>query len=310
MSLTRLLQRLSVAHSPAQPARAACAHLSTAVHRPQATSSRAPYTALDARASSRGARAARTYATEVSTLGNLSPAPGSTHSRKRVGRGRGSGLGKTSGKGHKGQKARSGNGKPAAHFEGGQTPLTRRYPKRGFTNINKENLVALNLNRLQHWIDRGLIDPSMPITMKELKVTRCIHGIKDGVKLLGDGAQYLTTPNLHITVSKASESAIKAVEKLGGTVISRYYNRLTLRALVRPDMFIKKGKKIPRNADPITRRDLVYYSSEEKRGYLWVRAQADKTMAEMEAAEAGEAGEASEVQPVEVKQAKQPEVSA
>lgn len=142
------------------------------------------------------------------------------------------------------------------------------------------------------------------------------------------GAQYLTTPNLHITVSKASESAIKAVEKLGGTVISRYYNRLTLvrpltslfsrttdeyvtqRALVRPDMFIKKGKKIPRNADPITRRDLVYYSSEEKRGYLWVRAQADKTMAEMEAAEAGEAGEASEVQPVEVKQAKQPEVSA
>lgn len=80
MLLTRLLQRLSVAHSPAQPARAACAHLSTAVHRPQATSSRAPYTALDARASSRGAEAARTYATEVSTLGNLSPAPGSTHS--------------------------------------------------------------------------------------------------------------------------------------------------------------------------------------------------------------------------------------
>lgn len=80
MSLTRLLQRLSIAHAPAQPARAACAHLSTAVHRPQATSSRAPYAAPVARASSRGAQAKRAYATEVSTLGNLSPAPGSTHS--------------------------------------------------------------------------------------------------------------------------------------------------------------------------------------------------------------------------------------
>lgn len=75
-------------------------------------------------------------------------------------------------------------------------------------------------------------------------------------------------------------------------------------------MFIKKGKKIPRDADPIARRDLVYYSSEEKRGYLWVRAQADQTMAEMEAAEAGEASEVSEVKPVEGEQAKQPEVSA
>lgn len=139
------------------------------------------------------------------------------------------------------------------------------------------------------------------------------------------GAQYLTTPNLHITVSKASESAIKAVEKLGGTVISRYYNRLTLvrlllicvsllptltkarapqRALVRPDMFVRKGKPIPRDADPITRRDLVYYSSKEKRGYLWVQAEANKTMAEMQAAEAGQA------KPVEGEQAKQPEAAA
>ncbi|BGP23284.1 50S ribosomal protein l15 [Rhodotorula toruloides] len=304
MSLTRLLQRLSIAHPPAQPARAACAHLSTAVHRPQATSSRAPYTALEARAGLRGQQARRNYATGVSSLSNLSPAPGSTHSRKRVGRGRGSGLGKTAGKGHKGQKARSGNGKPAVHFEGGQTPLTRRYPKRGFTNINRETLVPLNLNRLQWWIDRGLIDPTMPITMKELRDSRCIHGVKDGVKLLGDGADCLTTPNLHITVSKASEAAIKAVEKLGGTVISRYYNRLTLRALVRPDMFIRKGRAIPRDADPVTRRDLIYYSSKEKRGYLWVRAQADKTMAEMESVEAGQQ------KPVEAEHAKQPEVSA
>lgn len=134
-----------------------------------------------------------------------------THSqRKRIGRGIGSGKGGRATRGQKGQKARAGNGKPKAHFEGGQTPLTMRYPKRGFTNPcaafffpltlnwrktetpppgtcrSKQNLVPLNLERLQHWIDRGLIDPSRPITMRELFETRCIHGIHDGVKLLGD----------------------------------------------------------------------------------------------------------------------------
>lgn len=113
-------------------------------------------------------------------------------------------------------------------------------------------MTPLNLDRLQHWIDRGLIDPSRPITMKELFETRCVHGIKDGVKLLGDvsclssleifelttmttnckqGADNFTTPNVHITVSKASQSAIKAIERLNGSLVERYENRLTL---VRP----------------------------------------------------------------------------
>ncbi|GAA5979525.1 hypothetical protein JCM11641_005422 [Rhodosporidiobolus odoratus] len=247
--------------------------------------------------------ASRAYATEASNLGNLSPHAGSSHKRKRIGRGIGSGRGGTSGRGHKGQGARSGNGKPAAHFEGGQTPLTRRYPKRGFTNPNKERLAPLNLERLQHWIDRGLIDPSQPITMRELYETRCVHGIKDGVKLLGDGAEHLTTSNLNIEVSKASQSAIAAIEKLNGSLVARYENRLTLRALIRPDSFLVKDRSIPGKANPILRRDLLYYSDPKHRGYLALEAGAGQkqqqeegqTVAPEAAAQTGEAkvGEAT-----------------
>ncbi|GJN87247.1 hypothetical protein Rhopal_000192-T1 [Rhodotorula paludigena] len=285
MSLTRALQRLSLAAHPRPPV-LALARSSLA------SSSRAP---APAHAPQPGG--SRAYATEAAHLGNLAPHPGSTKNRKRIGRGIGSGRGGTSGRGHKGQGARSGNGKPAAHFAGGQTPLTRAYPKRGFTNPNKENLVPLNLERLQHWIDRGLIDPSRPITMRELYETRCVHGVQDGVKLLGDGAEYLTSPNLHITVSKASQSAIDAVEKLGGTLIARYENRLTLRALIRPESFYLKGRPIPGKADPVSRRDLLYYSDMKHRGYLAIEAAADRSAREAVAeAQAGE----------EVQEAQQP----
>ncbi|GAA5858472.1 hypothetical protein JCM8547_007322 [Rhodosporidiobolus lusitaniae] len=270
MSLTRLFTRLTLS-TPRPAGLAACA-----VAARSCTSSSSPSSsALPTRQGTPAT--ARTYATEASHLGNLSPHPGSSHKRKRIGRGIGSGRGGTSGRGHKGQGARSGNGKPAAHFEGGQTPLTRRYPKRGFTNPNKEQLMPLNLDRLQHWIDRGLIDPSRPITMRELYETRCVHGVKDGVKLLGDGADNLTTPNLHITVSKASKSAIEAVERLGGTLIARYENRLTLRALVRPESFYLKGRALPGKADPVSRRDLLYYSDMKNRGYLAIEAELAKT---------------------------------
>ncbi|SGY47905.1 BQ5605_C001g00589 [Microbotryum silenes-dioicae] len=243
---------------------------------------------------------ARSYATaSTSHLGNLSPAPGSTHKRKRVGRGIGSGRGGTSGRGHKGQGARSGNGKPALHFAGGQTPLTRAYPKRGFTNT--QEWTPLNLDRLQHWIDRGLIDPSRPITMSELKRSKCVHGIKHGVKLLGDrsrrlispytepssqGADKWNTPNVNIVVSRASQSAIKAIESLNGTLVARYENRLTLRALLNPDSFHKKGLPLPGKADPIKRTDLLFYSDAEKnRGYLGLMARAKKEATKETAAE-------------------------
>ncbi|KAK4058426.1 YmL10 [Microbotryomycetes sp. JL221] len=238
----------------------------------------------------------RAYATESAHLGNLSPAPGSTHKRKRIGRGIGSGRGGTSGRGHKGSGARSGNGKPKLHFAGGQTPLTRAYPKRGFNNPLADRMTPLNLDRLQHWIDQGLIDPTQPITMRELYQTRCVHGIKDGVKLLGDGAEHWRTPNVHITVSRASQSAIKSIEALNGTLVARYENRLTLRALTRPESFWRKGLPLPGKADPVSRRDILYYSDAKRnRGYLGLdkQAQADAEVAQA----AAEAVVASELSP-------------
>ncbi|GAA5891309.1 hypothetical protein JCM6882_004652 [Rhodosporidiobolus microsporus] len=297
MSLLRSFSRLSLHATRTSSAQPALASLPCSA--PSTSSARFSPRALP---SSRPAwPTARSYATEASHLGNLSPAQGSSSKRKRIGRGIGSGRGGTSGRGHKGQGARSGNGKPKAHFEGGQTPLTRRYPKVGFTNPNKEQLVPLNLERLQHWIDRGLIDPEQPITMKELYETRCVHSVKDGVKLLGDGAEYLTTPNLHITVSKASQSAIAAIEKLDGTLVARYENRLTLRALTRPTSFYAKGLPLPGKADPISRRDLLFYSDVRNRGYLALQAAAKKAQAQAEGAAVEQVGEA---------EVKQPEASA
>ncbi|GAA6000385.1 hypothetical protein JCM10207_007990 [Rhodosporidiobolus poonsookiae] len=269
MSLTRLLTRLTLSGPTPRPSLSLSASLSS-LSSSRTSSSRLASPLPSHRLNTPATH--RTYATQPHHLGNLSPSPGSAQKRKRIGRGIGSGRGGTSGRGHKGQGARSGNGKPMAHFEGGQTPLTRRYPKRGFTNPNKERLAPLNLERLQHWIDRGLIDPSRPITMRELYETRCVHGIKDGVKLLGDGAEHLTTPGLNITVSKASQAAIAAVEKLDGTLVARYENRLTLRALIRPQSFYLKARALPGKADPIARRDLLYYSDPKHRGYLAVEA--------------------------------------
>lgn len=189
--------------------------------------------------------------------------------RKRLGRGPSSGRGGTSTRGHKGQKARAGNGKPVPGFEGGQSPLTRRFPKRGFNNVHGQTFVAVNLDKIQHWIDRGLLDPSRPITAKELYETRCIHSLKDGVKILGEGANHLEAP-VNLIVSRASQSAIQAIEAAGGSVECRYYTPLSLRALVKPHKFA--GKILPRPADPINKKDLVWYSSPRNRGYLAKRA--------------------------------------
>ncbi|BGP54196.1 hypothetical protein JCM8202_001330 [Rhodotorula sphaerocarpa] len=300
MSLSRMLGRLALGPAPRVAAAAA-----SSASRPFSTAllddSTRPRTRTHAaQPLSRPAALARSYATESSHLGNLSPHPGSAHKRKRIGRGIGSGKGGRATRGQKGQKARAGNGKPKAHFEGGQTPLTMRYPKRGFTNPMKQDLVPLNLERLQHWIDRGLIDPSRPITMRELFETRCIHGLHDGVKLLGDGVEHFRTPGVNITVSKASQSAIAAVEALGGTLVARYENRLTLRALTRPASFTAKGLPLPSPATPVSRRELLYYSNERNRGYLALERLADRgeaierERAGAEALAAAEAVEAAE----------------
>ncbi|KAI0736905.1 ribosomal protein L15 [Fomitopsis betulina] len=195
-------------------------------------------------------------------LFNLSPAANSQHKQKRVGRGQGSGRGGTSGKGHNGQKSRSGNGKPKAGFEGGQTTIIKLIPKRGFVNADGKTWAPVNLDRIQHWIDQGRLEssPDKPITARELLLSGCIHNAHDGVKLLGNGAEHLKTP-IHITPSRASQSAIRAVEKLGGTVICKHYNDLALRDCVH-------GRTDRTEAAPTNKRDILWYTSWKNRGYL------------------------------------------
>ena len=147
-------------------------------------------------------------------LNEISDNKGATQARKRVGRGAGSGLGKTSGKGQKGQKARS--GVAVKGFEGGQMPLYRRVPKRGFTNIFAKKYVELNLGRLQQAIDAGKVDAKKPVTAASLVEAGVLRRAHDGVRLLANGE---ISANVTIEVAGASKAAIEAVEKAGGTVV-------------------------------------------------------------------------------------------
>ena len=139
-------------------------------------------------------------------LHELQPAPGSTKSQKRLGRGVGSGLGKTSGKGHKGLKARSGGGKRPG-FEGGQLPLTQRLPKRGFTNIFKKEYAIVNVSALNAFTDESVVDTVALIT------TGLIKKPMDGVKVLGDGD---ITKKLIVRAQKFTGSAKEKIEAAGG----------------------------------------------------------------------------------------------
>jgi len=141
-------------------------------------------------------------------LSNLQPSYGSTHHKKRIGRGHGSGLGKTSGKGHKGQKARSGGSiKPG--FEGGQMPLQRRLPKRGFTPLDKKVYVLVNLRDLE------LFDAGSVVDLEALGKAGLVGQLKDGLKILGDGD---LTKALTVRAHKFSKTAQAKIEAAGGTV--------------------------------------------------------------------------------------------
>ena len=139
---------------------------------------------------------------------------GSTKSRKRIGRGIGSGTGKTSGKGHKGQKSRS--GVSIKGFEGGQMPIHRRLPKRGFTNINRVNYSELNLDKIQKLIDGKKIDPKKTISYKTLLDLGLVKSKKAKIKLLGKGDIKI---KVDIEVSAFSKAAKENIEKIGGSVI-------------------------------------------------------------------------------------------
>ena len=139
-------------------------------------------------------------------LSELSPAAGSKQSDNfRRGRGHGSGNGKTAGKGHKGQKARSGAPRPG--FEGGQMPLYRRIPKRGFTNINSKEIVAINVDKLEKFADGDVV------TVEALLEKGIISNPKDGVKILGNGE---LTKKLTVQANAFSAKAAEKIEALGG----------------------------------------------------------------------------------------------
>ena len=146
-------------------------------------------------------------------LNELADNQGARQARKRVGRGTGSGTGKTSGRGHKGQKSRS--GVSIKGFEGGQMPLHRRLPKRGFNNIFAKRFVALNLDRVQGAIDAKKLDAKKPIDAAALKAAGVIKNPRDGVRLLARGE---LTSKINITVAGASKKAMEAVEKAGGSI--------------------------------------------------------------------------------------------
>ena len=140
-------------------------------------------------------------------LSNLRPAEGSVKSDNfRRGRGHGSGNGKTAGKGHKGQKARS--GAPRLGFEGGQMPLYRRIPKRGFTNRNRKEFVAINISTLERF------DNGAEVSIETLMASGIVKNPQDGVKILGNGE---LTKKLNVKASAFSASAKEKIEAIGGT---------------------------------------------------------------------------------------------
>ena len=203
----------------------------------------------------------------VLALNNLRDVPGSRRDATRVGRGRGSGKGKTAGRGYNGQKSRSGNALRIG-FEGGQTPLRLTLPRRGFVNPKRMTFAPLNLERLQRWIDDGRLDAGKTLTMKHfvdsgLIDKRCGNGVKLLAKLerfdtvddpetgerklatdaFGEPVAATFTARVDVEVSRVSRAARAAIEANGGRVTKVHYNRLGLRALLKPHKFPKGPPK-------------------------------------------------------------------
>jgi len=180
----------------------------------------------------------------MTKLNELSPAPGSTKGRMRVGRGPGSGKGKTAGRGVKGQKARS--GVAIAGFEGGQMPLHMRMPKRGFRNIFGTDFAEVNISRIQKAIDNKKLDIKDKITEDVLRKAGLAHKSKDGIRLLGKGA---ITAKIDIEVAGVSAGAKEAVEKAGGTVTTTYTKKVYSNKKGEP------GKRQTRRAEADKKRE-------------------------------------------------------
>lgn len=146
-------------------------------------------------------------------LNELRDNPGATKKPKRVGRGPGSGMGKTAGRGIKGQKSRS--GVAIGGYEGGQMPLYQRLPKRGFNKPNRKKFAVVNLGLVQKFVDGGKLDAGQPITEDALVASGLVRRKLDGVRVLAKGE---VTAKLTLAVTGASKSAVEAVEKAGGSL--------------------------------------------------------------------------------------------
>ena len=168
--------------------------------------------------------------------------PGSHKRKTKVGRGSSSGLGKTSGRGVKGAKARTGT--KVYGFEGGQMPLYMRIPKRGFKNIFANDFAELNLGRLQKAIDEKKIDASGKITEETLRKAGLVRRSRDGIRLLGDGA---IKAKLDIEVAGASKGAVDAVKKAGGSLTTTFkkpvYNNKSGKPGKKAERRVKQAEK-------------------------------------------------------------------
>lgn len=146
-------------------------------------------------------------------LNEITDNPGARKTRRRIGRGIGSGRGKTAGKGHKGQKART--GVAVKGFEGGQMPIHRRLPKRGFNNISGKEFAEVTLERLQKAIDAGKLDAGKPVTIEALKAAGLVRHARDGVRVLANGS---LKAKVNLEVTGASAAAKAAIEAAGGSL--------------------------------------------------------------------------------------------
>ncbi|KAK5655320.1 hypothetical protein OQA88_5887 [Cercophora sp. LCS_1] len=221
----------------------------------------------------------------VSILSSLSDNAGAYHKRIRKGRGPSSGYGKTAGRGTKGQGA---HGKVKPWFQGGQTPLIVSHGRKGFINHMAPEMSVLNVDKLQLWIDTSRIDATKPITPRELIRSGIVGStVKDGIKLLARGGEKLKTP-VDITVSRASVSAIEAVEAAGGKILTRFYTKEAIRRLVKGESVhtdkplpvgpehveevLEQARSAPKHfyrlPDPTGRWDIEYYRDPAHRGYL------------------------------------------
>ncbi|WWD19536.1 ribosomal protein L15 [Kwoniella shandongensis] len=205
-------------------------------------------------------------ASTLAHLGELAPAKGSTKVDTRYGRGPGSQKGGTSGRGHKGQKARAGKGVRLG-FEGGQTPLHRKIPKRGFINFTSKTYAPLSISTLQSFISQSRISPSEPITVGTIARSNAVHGLShlSGIKLLGEPDPSLPLPPLKLELSRYSKAAAQAIIDAGGQVSAVYHNNLGLRKEIFPEKFVGRDIKA---AKPTRKTDILYYTNPKKYGYL------------------------------------------